>query len=1145
MSATLIGTEEVSVATTNGADNQRKADAMRRMISRGQGRFVFAPVEFDLPSLQNEALGKLRESLPDLNIVTVKLSPPPLDAPRALTVLDQLEDLVNLHSPDKAPDALIITGYETLFADAIADESKPSYNLRRAIQPLNLGRNIFAEKFPCPVLLCLPPDAMGVFLRSAPDLVSWRSGYYKFESDLKAKRAELQQAARAGTGWLTQWRMRWRKPEDLLAEIKRLESLIADAEALPADKTLIARLYHRLGWTAVALRDRLQARWAFAEALRLAREINNRRLIGAAAKGQQTADRVKGVARVSPTQSTALQEIFRGAAALTEIEGLYGREDELRDLISRVTFVGTRFLTVWGETGSGKTSLVLAGLLPELKRLGHYLPVIIRQWDEPETNIRRALEQTSGSELTLESFPTLHDCVQHIAEKTQNTVVVACDQFEQFFTAHSLRSERLSLLKAVGECVNDLRIPCKFIFIVREDQLGRMVEFENEVPEPLEQRKRFHLPLFSVANAIRVLRLQADRAGLDWPEVFVRVVVNDLIRDERVRPIELQLVGAALTVSGINNELKYMRAGRAQELINDYIYLALNNLWQGKRLAKKVKRFLLAILVAPLPRILWDRDRWDQRNQMRRVLLALVAEPAGRLSLTPDEIARRIGYKLATVLPLLELLVQSHLVRRVDESSSAERLTDGATIRYELTHDILVGIMPKYLLDNRQWAARVLTRALENVALNPRHTISLYDCKLLKENCDEGILADPEVKALIRRSRLVGILKWRMNKWLLLFVAYLALIFYVLPPEMKGSLLLTVGLKKTGTNILLGALKSNDLTVRYKAALEVERRVLSNPRLATDSFQPLLAMLKDRDVNLRWAAADALGRAVQADPTLAGQTLQPLLMALKESDDSFGVVRFFTTLSLHRVAEANPQTSLQPLLAVINDSDVDVRRAATSALGNVAKADHTLASQTLQPLLTSLRDGDANVRFSTASALGQVVQSDHSLANQMLNPLLDTLKDNASFVRGAAARALGQVARVEVKVRSQVFRLLTDYDSNVRDGARDSMADLFFDLAATENKNGRDPVEFLFDHLEGRLSLMPNGDVNTHTAYSDVIVGAMARWLVSDKPEFRSTQEALKQRLRRMRDQDKRLHLRIAAGNVFNEVSELRSQTWP
>ncbi len=190
MSTTVTKPDEVNFATTDEAENQRRAEALRRLIRRGQGRFVLALVEFDLPSLLNQALDELRASFPNLNIVTVKLSPLPADAPRAQTVLDQLEDLVKLLSPDKAPDALIITGYETLFADAIANDGRPTDSLGRAIQPLNLGRNLFAEKFPCPVLLCLPTAAMSVFLYSAPDLASWQSGYFKFESDLKTKRRE-------------------------------------------------------------------------------------------------------------------------------------------------------------------------------------------------------------------------------------------------------------------------------------------------------------------------------------------------------------------------------------------------------------------------------------------------------------------------------------------------------------------------------------------------------------------------------------------------------------------------------------------------------------------------------------------------------------------------------------------------------------------------------------------------------------------------------------------------------------------------------------------------------------------------------------------------------------------------------------------
>ena len=158
----------------------------------------------------------------------------------------------------------------------------------------------------------------------------------------------------------------------------------------------------------------------------------------------------------------------------------------------------------------------------------------------PEANVRRALEETSG--LSLTALPSLQACLQHVAQQTNKTVLVVCDQFEQFFAAHPRQSERQSFLHAIGVCVNDHHVPCKFVFVLRADALGHMVEFDSDVPEPLEQRKRFYLPLFSAADAMRVLQQLAAKAALDWPGTFVGTVVADLTQDGRVRPVELQLV---------------------------------------------------------------------------------------------------------------------------------------------------------------------------------------------------------------------------------------------------------------------------------------------------------------------------------------------------------------------------------------------------------------------------------------------------------------------------------------------------------------------------------------------------------------------------------------------------------------------------
>ncbi len=1230
------------------ADNPRKLEALEQFIELGQGSFYFAPVQFDLPSLQNEVLGKLHEKSPHLNLVTVRLTPPPADAPRAYHVLDQLRDLVRLESPDRAPDALIITNYESLFPEAVkADDGRITEELVRAIQPLNLGRNLFAEAFPCPVLLCLPPTAMGVFLRSAPDLVSWKSGFFQFESDAEAIRAELEQEAGKPLNWLTRWQLRRRTPEELFAETKRLEALIADAEAMPAGSLpdanrLIARLYHQLGWTAVAFKDRLQARWAFAEMLRRAKEADDQRLIGAAEWGHRAAEAVTTVARLSPEQSAAVQEVLRGAAALGESEGLYGREDELRELVSRVTRVETRFLIVWGETGCGKTSLALAGLLPEINRQGHYLPVVARQWEEPEAAIRHALAQTSG--LALESFETLHDCIGHVARQTQETVVVVCDQFEQFFTTHPQRSARQPLVKAISACVNDLRIPCKFLFILHEDHLGRMVEFESDVPEAIEQRKRFYLPLFNAADAIRVLRQQADKARLDWPENFVRAVVSDLTHEERVRPIELQLVGAALAVAGIGNESDFAREGRAQGLMVEYLRLTLNSLGQSQ----------------------------GSVRTMKQILLALVAEPAARLALTPEKIARRAAVNLGEVRRLLNPLLATHLIRRVEDSNVEVSAVDDANTRYELTHDVLVElvlILTRDLQDKRRQANRILTRALEDLIANPRHTIGLRAWKLVRAHGDESVLSRPKAKSLLRRSLIWGLTKLSIAFIILLTVANTT--FYFARPLEYGRFLMNIGLKDAACSCFLKAIRDGHAGADYALLIMVK----SDRRFASKMLTPLLVMLRDRtkfdgskrreaadmlgeiaqadaalggevldpllsalnyrnepdddvhygaaralgkvaqadhtlasrvldslldvlnyrsepDAEVRDSAAAALGKVAQADAKLAGRVLDSLLNLLKEPGDRNRSVRSAAVAVLGEVAQADATLAdrvLDPLLAPIEDRyDYynSMRRAVAAALGDIAQADARLAGKVLAPLLVALNyrvdyhgvargaaaaslgkvvqadarlarevinpllaafeyrnDSYNDVRIAAAAALGKAAQADATLASKVLSPLLAALKKSNEpddDMRRAAAAALGEVARVEPKIRDQIFRLLTDPDGYVSDGVRDSLAELLFDLAAEEKKNGRDQLQFFFDHLEARRSLMPNGDSNTHAVYRNVVVGAMARWLVSDKLEAKATQASLKQRLEQMRDTDKRLHLRIAAWKVFVEAAELR-----
>jgi len=461
--------------------------------------------------------------------------------------------------------------------------------------------------------------------------------------------------------------------------------------------------------------------------LRLSRDANDAELISTAEKGLRRAEKLQSQGKRS-LKHAITQQNFRGAAALSANEGLFGRETELQELLLQVTRVGTRFVTVWGETGCGKTSLVLAGVVPQLEKRDH-LSVVFREWEHPKSALRGAIEKECG--LSLTSSGSLHSWLQAAAKKTDKTLVIVCDQFEQFFTKHPRRQEREPLLKEIGACLDDFRLPCKFIFILREDHLGRMVELEKYVGDALDRNKRFYLSLFDQATAFRVMRQLSNKARLSWPDVFLNEVIKDLTQDGQVRPIELQLVGAALATLNINDEQAYSRSGRAEALLTDYLQATLESLSGNKR----------------------------ERRTIKRVLLTLIDEPRERLSLTAHEIAARSDVNLSRVTDALNKLTSVNLVRSHagQEENSSEN--DATVFSYELMHDVLVDSvlrLTRDIQDKRRQAKKILTRALEDARVNPHHTISVREWRFLRKNLPVKARTDTKVKSLLNRSLFFG-----------------------------------------------------------------------------------------------------------------------------------------------------------------------------------------------------------------------------------------------------------------------------------------------------------------------------------------------------------------------------------------------------
>ena len=184
----------------------------------------------------------------------------------------------------------------------------------------------------------------------------------------------------------------------------------------------------------------------------------------------------------------------------------FGRERQTDELLKRLRT--TRFLSILGRSGSGKSSLVRSGLIPSLHggamaRAGsRWRVAIMRPGEDPIGNLAAALsapEALGGGadeHLTRAFFETtlrasrlgLLECVRqsHVADN----VLVLVDQFEEIFRYKSSRrasggDEAAAFVKLLL-AARESELPVYIAITMRSDFIGDCMEF-GTLPEALNE----------------------------------------------------------------------------------------------------------------------------------------------------------------------------------------------------------------------------------------------------------------------------------------------------------------------------------------------------------------------------------------------------------------------------------------------------------------------------------------------------------------------------------------------------------------------------------------------------------------------------------------------------------------------------------
>jgi len=168
----------------------------------------------------------------------------------------------------------------------------------------------------------------------------------------------------------------------------------------------------------------------------------------------------------APPRPAATACPYRGLAVYEPADaGLFcGRSAAVRALTARLR--AARLVVVSGPSGVGKSSVVRAGLVPELLR-GHV----------PHSAGAEVVVVKPGSRPVDELAPLLReaDTADAPPDADRRPVALVVDQFEQLWTAGAKGRERTAFVDALLAMLDDGLLSCA-VLVVRGDYLGRLAE---------------------------------------------------------------------------------------------------------------------------------------------------------------------------------------------------------------------------------------------------------------------------------------------------------------------------------------------------------------------------------------------------------------------------------------------------------------------------------------------------------------------------------------------------------------------------------------------------------------------------------------------------------------------------------------------
>lgn len=400
--------------------------------------------------------------------------------------------------------------------------------------------------------------------------------------------------------------------------------------------------------------------------------------VGEMEKGIQAAERrlaaaiqqkiVRYAHLTAPTQVDTRENPYKALLdyKLEDAPFFYGRS--LAVQVMRQKMHSDRLTILHSESGSGKTSLLQAGLASRLLADGHF-PLYLRPYHQsPDQFIKKEflpdyttlpeLSRFRDEQMSLKGF--LERVAYYVGGRQ---IYLFLDQFEEFFTEQPPQTQR-AFAEQMRECVaSDL--PVRWVLSLRKEYFsdlrlfGALRPFDNE----------YFLPTFRLEEAQEVVTEPAALKGVQYEAGLVDHILADLRQEDKgIPPAQVQLVCYTL--------FDELPAAEQANVISHALYNKPRGRGAGEPGAK-------GILTSHLTRVLDRELKGAERRIANRILEELVTSDVRRAVRSREHLTAGLeAADPSTLEHVLATLHENRLIRRdLDENDQP---------LYELTHDYLL-----------------------------------------------------------------------------------------------------------------------------------------------------------------------------------------------------------------------------------------------------------------------------------------------------------------------------------------------------------------------------------------------------------------------------------------------------------------------